>query len=439
MDIGKNELHNYNAISQNVLNSILGCDTIKDLRKLANKIVSIQILITHTICFISIGSIIPQFTYPTVLLSQIRFLLVIATLILLYINFKKDARYVLIKLLFTFVLYLVIGYPFGPFLIIDILMMINILAVIIFKLDTPFDLILSILGIAFSIIQNPFKIFGSTVFGIPLATVDNVHLTEYAFVLILVVFAYYIFKINIKVSEHNSSEIERLYTNIYRLTKMNVVFQDKAISLKAESASKERNRIIREVHDITGYYFTNILMLLKTTLLLVKQNDNKSVQLLENAIKQVLQGIDEIRRTLKILNTISSQKIASNVNSLLELTQAFQYLTDIKVELLFGNIAKTYGTTADLTIYRFVQEGLTNAFRHGRATKIEVQFWATTELLTINILDNGMGAFKFNKGMGISGMEERLSRIGGTLEAGNISDGFQISAFIPLPIHEEQE
>ena len=86
-----------------------------------------------------------------------------------------------------------------------------------------------------------------------------------------------------------------------------------------------------------------------------------------------------------------------------------------------------------------MQEGLTNAFRHGRATKIEVQFWATTELLTINILDNGMGAFKFNKGMGISGMEERLSRIGGTLEAGNISDGFQISAFIPLPIHEEQE
>ena len=208
MDIGKNELHNYNAISQNVLNSILGCDMIKDLRKLANKIVSIQILITHTICFISIGSIIPQFTYPTVLLSQIRFLLVIATLILLYINFKKDARYVLIKLLFTFVLYLVIGYPFGPFLIIDILMMINILAVIIFKLDTPFDLILSILGIAFSIIQNPFKIFGSTVFGIPLATVDNVHLTEYAFVLILVVFAYYIFKINIKVSEHNSSELK---------------------------------------------------------------------------------------------------------------------------------------------------------------------------------------------------------------------------------------
>jgi signal transduction histidine kinase len=71
--------------------------------------------------------------------------------------------------------------------------------------------------------------------------------------------------------------------------------------------------------------------------------------------------------------------------------------------------------------------------RHGKATKVRVSFWVKEEELLLSIADNGKGATEIVKGIGLTGMEERLSALGGRVDAGAVSEGgFSLSVKVPL-------
>ncbi|MCS3902162.1 two-component system sensor histidine kinase UhpB [Methylohalomonas lacus] len=91
----------------------------------------------------------------------------------------------------------------------------------------------------------------------------------------------------------------------------------------------------------------------------------------------------------------------------------------------------------NVTVYRFVQEGLTNAGRHSGASRIEtsLQHVAEREMLLVTISDNGKGLAEATGGygFGLSGMRERLSALGGVLEYDHITGGgLLLRAEIPL-------
>ena len=67
-----------------------------------------------------------------------------------------------------------------------------------------------------------------------------------------------------------------------------------------------------------------------------------------------------------------------------------------------------------------VQEGLTNAVRHGKADRMEVRITRTEDLVTVSIRDNGTGCDRLEEGFGLRHMRERLEMLGGTLECGNL-------------------
>jgi two-component system sensor histidine kinase UhpB len=97
------------------------------------------------------------------------------------------------------------------------------------------------------------------------------------------------------------------------------------------------------------------------------------------------------------------------------------------------------GETADLTIYRTVQEALTNAFRHSGATHIKV----TIELILLPtdlrrhaarvlVEDNGGGLPADHKlGFGLTGMRERVMALGGSVTVASTSSGVTVEATIP--------
>ena len=84
-------------------------------------------------------------------------------------------------------------------------------------------------------------------------------------------------------------------------------------------------------------------------------------------------------------------------------------------------LARSYGDSIDLTVYRCVQEGLTNAIRHAQAKRIEVELgearWrrpGRTAQLTLTIRDDGRGiAPGTPPGFGMRGMQERVQGLGG--------------------------
>ena len=102
------------------------------------------------------------------------------------------------------------------------------------------------------------------------------------------------------------------------------------------------------------------------------------------------------------------------------------------------------GALTSLTVYRVVQEGLTNAFRHAGATRIDIRFDApladaasnapAEQPLRVRVDDNGVGLKEpYRDGLGLTGMKERLLALGGRLKVGaSRNGGVEIEAVIPI-------
>ena len=106
--------------------------------------------------------------------------------------------------------------------------------------------------------------------------------------------------------------------------------------------------------------------------------------------------------------------------------------THIKVSVHFSNVPWYFGGEIDPVVYRIVQEGITNAIRHGNATEIAVHLSLDAGQITVTINDNGGGAEDIVEGIGLSGIKERLRHVDGEVSAGNIRGGFRLCARIPL-------
>lgn len=95
--------------------------------------------------------------------------------------------------------------------------------------------------------------------------------------------------------------------------------------------------------------------------------------------------------------------------------------------------AEGFGADADAAIYRLVQEGLTNAARHGAAKQVWISITATDRVIGVTLEDDGVGFVAGNGGgMGLKGMRERLAALGGDLSLGARSGGgTRLEAAIP--------
>jgi two-component system sensor histidine kinase UhpB len=98
------------------------------------------------------------------------------------------------------------------------------------------------------------------------------------------------------------------------------------------------------------------------------------------------------------------------------------------------------GETADLTIYRTIQEALTNVFRHANATHVNVTVEPTEPGATpgshayarVRVRDNGSGLRPDHKlGLGLTGMRERILALGGSLKVASGGDGVTVEAVVP--------
>jgi two-component system, NarL family, sensor histidine kinase UhpB len=117
----------------------------------------------------------------------------------------------------------------------------------------------------------------------------------------------------------------------------------------------------------------------------------------------------------------------------------------VAIGFVCRHLRPSYGDSIDLTVYRCVQEGLTNALRHADATVVEIELaerdracetGSASRQLEVTVEDNGRGvAFGAPKGFGVLGMEERVQALGGTLTLENRpTGGACVRATIPIGI-----
>ncbi len=230
--------------------------------------------------------------------------------------------------------------------------------------------------------------------------------------------------------------VSHLDVTIDRLSEFNQDLQRYARVADEEAITKERQRISREIHDISGYMFTNIIALMDAAVSMGGRKPEALAELHAAARAQAKEGLQETRRALRELRASDTHR-ERGLAAIYKIKTVYERVTGIKVAVEAGNLPPSFGPEIDMAVYRVVQEALTNALRHGRATAVSVLFWVTEGSLQLSVQDDGVGAKEIAKGIGISGMEERVAPLGGTVQAGNAPEGgFRLLVRIPLPPEE---
>lgn len=228
-----------------------------------------------------------------------------------------------------------------------------------------------------------------------------------------------------------AATLSRQSSSIENLLNANLDFQTYAAEVGEKSTIEERKRLTREVHDIVGYTLINIRMMLEASIELTPQEYSRLRELLQRARDQVMSGLLETRRALRNFRAIDSAPM-TGPNRIQHFVKSFSLATGITVEVNYGNILRSFGPDIDSAVVRIIQESMTNAFRHGKATEIQIGLWVDDGRLLIKISDNGIGTVDIKPGIGLTGMAERLESLHGSLNARSAEHGFIVSATIPL-------
>ncbi len=199
-----------------------------------------------------------------------------------------------------------------------------------------------------------------------------------------------------------------------------------------EARSLEKNRISKDIHDgILGKLFGVRLSLDSLNLSTTPEATSKR----SNYITELKNIEDEIRKVSHELNTDFIQQ-----SGYLDIVKAL-----IETQMTAYNIKYTFNADEAINwdslnnkikihVYRILQETMQNTFKHAKATKVDISFKLSDDLLTLNITDNGEGfdLQKSRKGIGLKNIESRIKEINGKLNIQTEKNkGTTISIIVP--------
>ena len=232
-----------------------------------------------------------------------------------------------------------------------------------------------------------------------------------------------------------TKRVRTLEATVANLANANKAFQSYAGHLESESTERERSRITRELHDTIGYALTNVIVMMNAGKILLNDDPEELRSVLDRVSAQSEVALNDIRRTLHHMATIREPEL-TGLKAIYNLTGAFQGAMGVTVTVSRGNFPWTLGQRLDEIVFRVVQEGLTNAFRHGKATEVMVFFWRAPDEIRVRVRDNGRGVpfAKHEEGIGLKGIRTRLDECGGTLRTRGLSVGFEMEVRIPFSV-----
>jgi signal transduction histidine kinase len=201
-------------------------------------------------------------------------------------------------------------------------------------------------------------------------------------------------------------------------------------------AEQERMRIARELHDVVAHTLTEINVQAAAAAERAAAGPERAA--LER-IEQASHGaVGELRAILGVLRDPNGAEPprapTPGIGELAELTKRARS-TGLDVQLqVTGEQPARLSDAASLAAYRIVQESLTNARRHAPEAPVSVELYFNHHELSLAI-ENGPAARSNGNtaapGVGIAGMRDRATAIGGTLKAGATQTGFLVQARLP--------
>jgi len=217
-----------------------------------------------------------------------------------------------------------------------------------------------------------------------------------------------------------------------KLAEANVRLQDYAAQCVELALVQERVRLARDIHDTLGHMLSALIRQMDACQMLAPVNPQAAAEVLGTLCEMARNGLQEVRQSVGCLRTPETSEIIGRAHWF-KLIEAFFETTGVEVRIEIEEDFAELNEQIDLVVYRVIQEGLTNAYRHGHATLMGVYIWHEENTLNILISDNGHGVASLKEGFGMQGMRERIRELGGRLEwRSEPGRGFDIGVEIPL-------
>ncbi|MGW2485066.1 sensor histidine kinase [Streptomyces sp. NPDC001571] len=219
---------------------------------------------------------------------------------------------------------------------------------------------------------------------------------------------------------------------------------ERANRIEAEqAAARERARIAREMHDILSHAVSIMIVQAEAGPLAVRAAPDRAEAAFEAISETGRDAMVQLRRMLGLLREEDAPG-APPAAAPREPQPGLSALPALVQRVSLGGPPVTYRTTGtpgplpldtETTVYRIVQEALTNAVKHADASAITVQLDCGDGELAIHVLDDGCGTGSGpGTGHGLVGIRERAAAQGGSASAGPGPDGrgFEVRAVLPL-------
>jgi PAS domain S-box-containing protein len=190
-----------------------------------------------------------------------------------------------------------------------------------------------------------------------------------------------------------------------------------------QAQEEERKRIARELHDDT----IQSLVVLGRKIDDIYYNDKELSENKRKMLEDVRQETDNIMAGVRSLSQDLRPPILDKLGlkpALEDLCANVERMSGIQVQLVFKGKPRRLPTEVETTLFRIIQEGLRNIWKHSKATNAELLVDFREDRTFINIRDNGQGLnfttppdelARFGK-LGLAGMKERTRLLGGNME-----------------------
>ena len=198
-----------------------------------------------------------------------------------------------------------------------------------------------------------------------------------------------------------------------------------------DAAEAERRRWARELHDETLQGLGGLRVILTSALR--RSQPGEIAELLRDSVGHVEREIENLRAIITELRPAALDELGL-MPAIEALVSRIRTVEGLSIHGAVDLPGARLGQELETTVYRLIQEALTNVAKHAAAEHVQVTVRGAGGQLEVQVADDGRGfdAGAATTGFGLAGMHERVQLVGGTLTVTTGPDGTTVRALIPL-------
>ena len=208
---------------------------------------------------------------------------------------------------------------------------------------------------------------------------------------------------------------------------------------EARAMAEERTRIARELHDVVAHSVTVLVIQVGSARMLIDNAPGRAQSQLLAAERSGREALGELRRLLSVLRpgqavpgadapSVAPQPALDDLPALVASFRDAGMRLSVDVDAGTDDVPPGLG----LTVYRIVQEGLTNALKHAPGAEVDVRVEVRPDAVRVDVV-NGCSPTPSQpgSGYGLQGLRERVALYQGSYHAGPRADGWEVRVVLP--------